>query len=67
MKNKPYKRKVGDFEIRVLRDGRLVMIAPDEELHEIANSIEADYNNFKEMEIQENARAETENQQKEES
>ena len=61
MKKKPYKREVGDFEIRVLRDGRLVMIAPDEELHEIANSIEADYNDLKETEIQENARTETEN------
>ncbi len=62
MKKNPYKRKIGDFEIRVLRDGRLVMIAPDEDLHEIANSIEADYKDFKEMEIQEDARAETENQ-----
>ena len=62
MKKKPYKRKVGDFEIRVLRDGRLVMIAPDENLHEIANSIEADCNYLKGMEIQKNARAETENQ-----
>ena len=62
MKKNPYKRKIGDFEIRVLRDGRLVMIAPDEDLHEIANSIEANCNEFKKMEIQEDARAETENQ-----
>ena len=62
MKKNPYKRKAGDFEIRVLRDGRLVMIAPNEDLHEIANSIEADYNDLKEMEIQEDARAKTEDQ-----
>ena len=62
MKKNPYKRKVGDFEIRVLRDGRLVMIAPDESLHEIANSIEADYKDLKEMEIQKNVRTKTESQ-----
>lgn len=34
-----YKRKTGDFEIRILKDGRLVMIAPDEKLVEVAESI----------------------------
>ena len=62
MKKNPYKRKVGDFEIRVLRDGRLVMIAPDEDLHEIANSIEADCKDLKEREIEEDARAKEEDQ-----
>ncbi len=36
MKKKQYKRKPGDFEIRLLKDGRLIMIAPDEKLLEIA-------------------------------
>jgi hypothetical protein len=34
-----YKRKLGEFEIRILKDGRLVMIAPDEKLVEVAESI----------------------------
>lgn len=32
MSEAPYKRKPGDFELRVLRDGRLVLVAADEEL-----------------------------------
>jgi hypothetical protein len=36
MSVKPYNRKQGEFELRVLKDGRLVMIAPDETLLEIA-------------------------------
>lgn len=42
MKKKPYKRKPGDLEIRILKDGRMVMIAPDETLLEIAQSITED-------------------------
>ena len=44
MNREPYKRKAGDFEIRVLPGGRLVMIAPDETLIEIAASLEFDNN-----------------------
>ena len=40
MSKKPYKRKPGDFEVRILSDGRLVMVAPDEELIEIAREVE---------------------------
>jgi len=40
MKNKPYKRKPGDLEVRILSDGRVVMIAPDEKLLEVAQAIE---------------------------
>lgn len=40
MNKEPYKRKAGDFEIRVLPNGRLVMVAPDEILMEIAESLE---------------------------
>ncbi len=40
MTRKPYKRQQGDFEIRILGDGRLVMVAPDETLLEIAQAIE---------------------------
>ena len=42
MKKKPYKRNPGDLEIRILEDGRMVMIAPDETLLEIAQSIDED-------------------------
>jgi len=41
MKAEPYHRKQGEFELRVLKDGRLVMIAPDEMLLEIAASLGA--------------------------
>ena len=40
MSQKPYQREQGDFELRILKDGRLVMIAPDETLMEIAQAIE---------------------------
>ncbi len=40
MSQKPYQREQGDFELRILRDGRLVMIAPDETLLEIAQAFE---------------------------
>ena len=42
MKNKPYKRKPGDFEIRILNSGKVVMILPDETLMEIAQVVEPD-------------------------
>ena len=40
MSKKPYKRKPGDLEVRILSDGRIVMVAPDEELIEIAREVE---------------------------
>jgi len=40
MSHKPYQREQGDFELRILKDGRLVMIAPDETLMEIAQAIQ---------------------------
>ncbi len=40
MSQKPYQREQGDFELRILKDGRLVMIAPDETLIEIAQALE---------------------------
>lgn len=36
----PYQRKVGDFEVRILPDGRVVFVAPDEELAEVAEALE---------------------------
>ncbi|MHC4060309.1 MAG: hypothetical protein ACYSUC_01665 [Planctomycetota bacterium] len=42
MKEERYRRRPGDFEIRVLRDGRLVMIAPDEALLDLARTAAAD-------------------------
>ena len=40
MKKKSYKRKPGDFEIRILKDGKVIMIAPDEALMEIAQKVD---------------------------
>lgn len=40
MSRKPYQRQQGEFELRVLKDGRLVMIAPDETLLEIGRAME---------------------------
>jgi hypothetical protein len=40
MKKKSYKRRRGDFEVRILSDGRMVLIAPDESMLEIAREIE---------------------------
>lgn len=40
MKKKPYKRKPGDFEIRILSSGKVIMITPDEALMEIARLVE---------------------------
>jgi hypothetical protein len=40
MNNKPYKRKPGDFEIRILNDGKVIMIAPDESLIEVAQAVD---------------------------
>ena len=39
MKKTPYKRKPGDFEIRILKNGKVVMVAPDETLLEIAQRV----------------------------
>ncbi len=40
MRNTPYKRKPGDFEIRILNNGNIVMITPDETLMRIARAID---------------------------
>ncbi|MBE0534832.1 MAG: hypothetical protein IH624_04120 [Phycisphaerae bacterium] len=40
MSRKAYKRKTGEFEIRILPDGRVVMLAPDETLMDIARAVE---------------------------
>ena len=42
MKNSAYKRKPGDLEVRILNDGRVVMIAPDERLLEVAQAVDPD-------------------------
>ena len=38
----PYKRRPGDFEIRVLKSGRVVMFAPDETWLEVARAVDPD-------------------------
>lgn len=39
MRKKGYKRQKGDMEIRILKDGRIVMVAPDQEMLEIAENL----------------------------
>ena len=36
MNKTPYKRQPGDYEIRLLKDGRMVLVGPDQTLLEIA-------------------------------
>lgn len=40
MKREPYQRQKGDFEIRILPDGRLVFVAPDEKLILLSQMLE---------------------------
>jgi hypothetical protein len=40
MKRKVYRRRPGDFEIRLLRDGRLVFIGPDQALVDLARGLD---------------------------
>ena len=47
MKKKLYQRSPGDFEIRILSDGRIVMIAPDEKLLEVAQILDPENNALK--------------------
>jgi hypothetical protein len=42
VKKKPYKQKCGEFEIRMLKDGRVVMIAPDDQLMDLARTLDPD-------------------------
>ena len=42
MKRKPYKRNPGDFEIRILSSGKVVVVAPDEALLEVAQTVDPD-------------------------
>jgi hypothetical protein len=37
--SKRYKRRPGDMEIRILPDGRVVVVAPDEKMLEVANKV----------------------------
>jgi len=39
-KKELYERKPGDLEIRILRDGRVVVLAPDEDVLDIAEHID---------------------------
>ncbi len=40
MTKRPYKRRPGDLEIRLLKDGRLVFIGPDQALIDMAQGLE---------------------------
>ncbi|MCP4452711.1 MAG: hypothetical protein GY809_14710 [Planctomycetes bacterium] len=39
MNRTPYKRQPGDYEIRLLKDGRMVLVGPDQSLLEIAKEL----------------------------
>ena len=39
MSRKPYQRQPGDLEIRVLKDGRFILVAPDQELMDLGKTI----------------------------
>jgi hypothetical protein len=41
MKKKPHKRQPGEYEIRVLKDGRLVLVGPDQALLDMADALTA--------------------------
>ena len=56
MKKKSYKRKPGDFEIRILKDGKVIMIAPDEALLKIAQAVDPKSTISYETEKKENVR-----------
>jgi len=58
MKKTPYKRKPGDFEIRILKNGKVVMVAPDETLVEIAQQVNPKHGaTHNKTEIKENVRS----------
>jgi hypothetical protein len=56
MKKKSYKRRPGDFEIRILKDGKVIMIAPDEALMKIAQRVDPNIAISYETEKKENVR-----------
>jgi hypothetical protein len=61
IKHKPYRRKPGDFEIRILKDGKVVMLAPDDALIEIAKVINPNhYAVAAKMEANKDVRSKTE-------
>ena len=39
MTKQPYQRQPGDLEIRVLKDGRFVLVAPDQELMDLGKIV----------------------------
>jgi hypothetical protein len=55
MSAEPYNRKQGEFELRVLKDGRVVMIAPDETLLEIAAALDGHGDTLEETSGERNA------------
>jgi hypothetical protein len=60
MRHRAYKRKPGDFEIRILADGRVIMIAPDEIIMQVADAVNPNASSASlRTEITENARTKT--------
>ncbi|NQV35171.1 MAG: hypothetical protein HQ515_20925 [Phycisphaeraceae bacterium] len=39
MNKEPYKRQPGDYEIRLLKDGRMVLVGPDQTLLDMAKDL----------------------------
>lgn len=52
MSEKPRKRRKGEQEIRILPDGRVVFVAPDEVMLSLAQEMESE--RLRDMEAQEN-------------
>ena len=42
MKKSKYNRKSGEMEIRILRDGRIIFVAPNDDLIGVAENIDPD-------------------------
>ena len=40
MSSESYQKQPGDFEIRFLKDGRVVFVGPDQELLDLANHLD---------------------------
>lgn len=40
MSRDPYEKQPGDYEIRFLKDGRVVFVGPDQELLDLAQGLE---------------------------
>lgn len=61
MTKDPYQRQPGDLEIRVLKDGRFVLVAPDQELMDLGKILSQPLSETTENERNTDAAAHQEN------